>query len=66
LLDLGKPISEIQSMELAWVKNDIVFAVNNLPQWIKDEYAPDMPLAIKLLLWPTIRKDPLGTVCIFG
>lgn len=51
--------------EIDWCKNDIVFATQNLPRWIKDETAPDMSLVNKLLS-PRIRKDPLGAVLIIG
>lgn len=51
--------------EYGWVLNDIVFVQNNLPKWVKDEKAPDIPLANKLLA-PHIRKEPLGTVLVIG
>ncbi|KAL8763038.1 MAG: hypothetical protein Q9184_001065 [Pyrenodesmia sp. 2 TL-2023] len=63
--DLGKPTYETYLSEIDWCKNDIVFVTQNLPKWVKDEAAPDIPLANKLLS-PKIRKDPLGAVLIIG
>ncbi|KAL8928567.1 MAG: hypothetical protein Q9208_001801 [Pyrenodesmia sp. 3 TL-2023] len=63
--DLGKPTFETYLSEIDWCKNDIVFVTQNLPKWVKDEAAPDIPLANKLLS-PRIRKDPLGAVLIIG
>ena len=45
--------------------NDIVFVCQNLAKWAKDEAAPDINLANKLLS-PRIRKEPLGCVLIIG
>ncbi|KAL8739211.1 MAG: hypothetical protein Q9181_000102 [Wetmoreana brouardii] len=47
--DLGKATFETYSAEIDWCKNDIVFATQNLEKWVKDEKAPDIPLANKLL-----------------
>lgn len=63
--DLGKGTFESYLVEIDWCKNDIVFVTQNLEKWVKDESAPDIPLANKLLS-PTIRKDPLGAVLIIG
>ncbi|KAI4136198.1 MAG: hypothetical protein LQ341_005792 [Variospora aurantia] len=63
--DLGKPAFETYLSEIDWCKNDIVFATQNLPRWVKDETAPDISLSNKLLS-PRIRKDPLGAVLIIG
>ncbi|KAJ9643536.1 Hexadecenal dehydrogenase [Coniosporium tulheliwenetii] len=63
--DLGKSQFETYITEVGWCENDIVFMCNNLEKWVKDESAPDIPLANKLFS-PRIRKDPLGTVLIIG
>lgn len=63
--DLGKGTFETYVAEIDWCKNDIVFVTRNLEKWVKDETAPDIPLANKLLN-PRIRKDPLGAVLIIG
>ncbi|KAL9603970.1 MAG: hypothetical protein Q9179_001998 [Wetmoreana sp. 5 TL-2023] len=60
--DLGKATFETYSAEIDWCTNDIVFATQNLEKWVKDEKAPDIPLANKLLS-PRIRKDPLVNLC---
>ncbi|EKG12154.1 Aldehyde dehydrogenase NAD(P)-dependent [Macrophomina phaseolina MS6] len=63
--DLNKSSFETYMAEFGWVLNDIVFVQNNLEKWVKDEKAPDIPLANKLLA-PHIRKEPLGTVLVIG
>ncbi len=63
--DLGKSEFETFLTEIDWCTNDIVFVTKNLEKWAKDEKAPDIPLANKLLS-PRIRKDPLGAVLIIG
>ncbi|KAL8713924.1 MAG: hypothetical protein Q9220_002070 [cf. Caloplaca sp. 1 TL-2023] len=63
--DLGKGQFETYLTEIDWCLNDIVFVTRNLEKWVKDEPAPDIPLANKLLS-PRIRKDPLGAVLIIG
>lgn len=63
--DLGKGPYETSIAEIDWCTNDIVFVTKNLRTWAKDEGAPDMPFANKLIS-PKIRKDPLGAVLIIG
>lgn len=63
--DLGKGVFETYLSEIYWCTNDIVFVTQNLGKWMKDEKAPDIPLANKLLS-PRIRKDPLGAILIIG
>lgn len=64
-LDLGKGIFESNTSELDFCTNTIIFDINNLKEWAKDESAPDVPFDMKVLR-PKIRKDPLGTVLIIG
>ena len=64
-LDLGKGIFEANLTELDFTCNNIIYIINHLRQWAKDEAAPDVPLDMKVLR-PKIRKDPLGTVLIIG
>lgn len=63
--DLGKGKFEANVVELDFCTNTIIYICNNLKKWAKDERAPDIPLADKLLS-PKIRKDPLGCVLIIG
>lgn len=63
--DLNKSTFETYLAEFGWVLNDIIFVQNNLEKWVKDEKAPDIPFANKLLA-PHIRKEPLGTVLVIG
>jgi beta-apo-4'-carotenal oxygenase len=64
-LDLGKATFETHASEIDWCANDIVFASKNLEKWMRDEPAPDMSLADKLVR-PKIRKDPMGAVLVIG
>ena len=63
--DLGKGSYETHLAEVDWCTNAIVFTTKNLHKWVKDERAPDIPFANKLLS-PKFRKDPLGAVLIIG
>ncbi|KAF2841874.1 aldehyde dehydrogenase [Patellaria atrata CBS 101060] len=63
--DLGKPVTESIMTEVGWVKNDIVFVINHLEKWMKDEKPDDIQLTHKVAN-PRIRKDPLGTVLVIG
>ena len=64
-LDLGKGHFETNLTELDFCTNDIVYVCNSLEKWAKDEKAPDIGLS-NALLFPKIRKDPLGCVLIIG
>ncbi|KAL6721377.1 Hexadecenal dehydrogenase [Lecanora helva] len=63
--DLGKGKFETDLAELDFCTQTILFNCKHLEKWAKDETAPDIPLANKLL-FPKIRKDPLGCVLIIG
>lgn len=63
--DLGKGQYEANVTELDFCTNTIIYVCNNLKKWAKDETAPDIPIANKLLS-PKFRKDPLGCVLIIG
>ena len=63
--DLGKGNFEANLMELDFCTQTIIYCCNNLEKWAKDETAKDIPFANKLL-FPKIRKDPLGCVLIIG
>jgi beta-apo-4'-carotenal oxygenase len=63
--DLGKPIFETSLGETWWCTNDIVFVMNNLEKWMKDEKAPDIDFTNSIVS-PKFRKDPLGCVLIIG
>ena len=52
-------------MELDFCTNTCIYCCDNLDKWAKDESAADIQLANKLL-FPKIRKDPLGCVLIIG
>lgn len=64
-IDLGKGHFEANLTELDFCTNTIIYCCDNLDKWAKDEPAADIPLANKLL-FPKIRKDPLGCVLIIG
>lgn len=64
-LDLGKGIYESNLAELDFCTNTIIYDINNLGTWAKDEKSPDVPFDM-MVLRPKIRKDPLGTVLIIG
>ncbi|KAM5433858.1 Hexadecenal dehydrogenase [Microsporum ferrugineum] len=63
--DLNRPEYEAYVGEIVMVLNDIIFVINNLPKWAKDEKAADIDLSFSLVN-PTIRKDPLGCVLVIG
>ncbi|KAI9694453.1 MAG: hypothetical protein M1822_000069 [Bathelium mastoideum] len=63
--DLGKSHFETYLTELGWCENDTIFMCKNLPNWIKDESAPDISLMNKAVA-PKIKKDPVGAVLIIG
>jgi len=63
--DLGKPVFETYISEIDWCKNDIIFITKNLAKWMKDEPAPDIPL-VNSLMYPRIKKEPLGTILVIG
>ena len=63
--DLGKGHFEANLMELDFCTQTIIYCCNNLEKWAKDETAKDIPFANKLL-FPKIRKEPLGCVLIIG
>ena len=64
-IDLGKGHFEANLMELDFCTNTCIYCCDNLDKWAKDEPAADIQLANKLL-FPKIRKDPLGCVLIIG
>ena len=64
-LDLGKGVFESNLSELNFCTNTLIYDINNLEKWAKDESSPDVPLDM-MVLRPKIRKDPLGTVLIIG
>ena len=64
-IDLGKGHFEANLMELDFCTNTCIYCCDNLDKWAKDETAADIQLANKLL-FPKIRKDPLGCVLIIG
>ena len=51
--------------ELNFCTNTIIYDINNLEKWAKDESSPDVPFDM-MALRPKIRKDPLGAVLIIG
>lgn len=64
-LDLGKGVFESNLAELNFCTTTLIYDINNLRKWAKDESSPDVPLDLKVLR-PKIRKDPLGNVLIIG
>ena len=63
--DLGRPFYEAYLTEIGWVLNDIIFTVNNIEKWAKEEAASDVPLTF-MPMRPRVRKEPLGVVLILG
>jgi beta-apo-4'-carotenal oxygenase len=63
--DLNKSAYETHMAEIDWCTNDIQFVIANLPKWMQDEKAPDIPL-MNMAMAPKIRKDPLGAVLVLG
>ncbi|KAI5194076.1 hypothetical protein E4T38_09727 [Aureobasidium subglaciale] len=63
--DLGKPLYDAYFTEIGWVLNDIIFTINSIEKWAKEESAADVPLAY-MAVRPRIRKEPLGVVLILG
>lgn len=64
-LDLGKGVFESNLAELDFCTKTLIYDINNLEKWAKDESSPDVPFDM-MVLRPKIRKDPLGTVLIIG
>ena len=64
-LDLGKGVFETNLAEIDFCTNSIIYDINNLRKWAKDEKSPGVPLDM-MMLQPKIRKDPLGAVLIIG
>lgn len=63
--DLGRPFYEAYLTEIGWVLNDIIFTINNLDKWSKEEKAQDVPFTF-MPMRPRIRKEPLGVVLVLG
>lgn len=63
--DLGRPFYEAYLTEIGWVLNDIIFTINNLEKWSKEERAQDVPLTF-MPMRPRVRKEPLGVVLVLG
>ncbi|CAD6567057.1 MAG: hypothetical protein ASARMPRED_000482 [Alectoria sarmentosa] len=64
-LDISKGVFESNISELNFCTNTIIYDINNLEKWAKDESSPDVPFDM-MALRPKIRKDPLGAVLIIG
>jgi len=62
--DLHKPRVEALIAEFLMVKNDIVYALNSLSEWVKPE-TPEVPLINKVDTCFTI-SEPLGVALIIG
>ncbi|XP_037993883.1 aldehyde dehydrogenase family 3 member B1 isoform X1 [Motacilla alba alba] len=63
-LDMGKPSFEAFFSEILLCKNELNVTLNNLSQWMKDEYV-DKNLVMQLDS-AFIRKDPYGVVLIIA
>ena len=63
--DLSRPVYEAYYTEIGWVLNDIIFTINNLEKWAKEEKAQDVPLTF-MAMRPRVRKEPLGVVLVLG
>ncbi|KAF2718755.1 aldehyde dehydrogenase [Polychaeton citri CBS 116435] len=64
-LDLHKSAYESFLTEVGWVTNDVLFMLQNLKRFMKEEKAEDIDL-MNSIMSPRIRKDPLGSVLVIG
>lgn len=64
LQDLGKPLVEATGLELSLFKNEIVFMLEKLDEWLAPE-EPYVPEHFRGLS-PTIYKQPKGTCLVIG
>jgi aldehyde dehydrogenase (NAD+) len=62
--DLNKHSQETVSMELGIIKNGIIFALNNLEEWVKPQNTT--PLSKAPLFSTLIENQPYGVVFIIG
>lgn len=63
--DMNKPVFETTFTESMTIKTDIVEHLKNIDKWTA-ERPTDTPLAMKAVLRPTIRPEPLGVALIIG
>ncbi|XP_029181885.2 aldehyde dehydrogenase, dimeric NADP-preferring-like [Acropora muricata] len=63
--DMRKPKNETLLIECLLVKNDIVYALNHLSEWVKPVAAPDIPMVNKMDACFTV-SEPLGVTLIIG
>ena len=64
LQGLGKPLVESTGLELSLFKNEIVFMLEKLDDWLSPE-EPYVPEAFAGLS-PTIHKQPKGICLVIG
>lgn len=62
--DLKKPLVEAQGLEISLLKNEIVFLLGSLDEYLAPE-KPDVPEAFQGLT-PTIYKQPKGVCLVIG
>lgn len=64
LQDLGKPLIEAQGLEISMFKNEIVFMLEKLDDWVSPEqiYVPEAFQGLS----PTIYRQPKGTCLVIG
>ncbi len=62
--DLGKPRQESMTMEVEYTANLVRGALNNLDDWVKDEYVEKTLLTLMDTTY--IHRDPFGVTLVLG
>lgn len=63
--DLNKCAHDAFMSEIGFVTQDVMFTIQNLEKWAKDDTNVDVPLHFSVLK-PRIRKEPYGAALIIG
>lgn len=63
--DMGKPDMEVFMGETVFGQNDVLYVLNHLDAWTKDEKDHSLPLTM-FALSAKVRKEPYGSVLIIG
>jgi beta-apo-4'-carotenal oxygenase len=63
--DIRKSHYETMLTEIEWVKNDCMFMLKNLKEFVKDEKAKHVPLTFSMMN-VRARKEPMGAVLILS
>jgi hypothetical protein len=63
--DFNKPQYETYMTEILWMQLTILDVMSNLRKWAADEPL-EVPLTIKFVNSPRMRKEPMGVILIIG